>query len=141
VARTSSSELGRLIGLLGLTDDETLEIFAVDPLSLISGELDHRPELPILGVLTEAAAEHAGPAGLHRWMRATGPAGRPIDLLLAGDFAAFEDALETLADRGIVLRGTRSPASPPSGSPPPRPDSPDRPNPRPAGRDRQTDGL
>jgi hypothetical protein len=41
---------------------------------------------------------------LRRWVRATGPAGRPIDLLVARDFAAFEDALATLAERGFVLR-------------------------------------
>jgi hypothetical protein len=117
VARTSSSELAALIGLLGLTDEETLEIFAVDPLSLISGELDHRPELPILAVLAQAAVEQAGPAGLHRWMRATGPAGRPVDLLVAGDFAGFEDALGTLADRGLVLRSAPSAGPRPDGPP------------------------
>jgi hypothetical protein len=108
VARTSSSELARLIGLLGLSDDETLDIFAVDPLAALSGDLDHRPELPILVVLAAAAAAAAGEAGLRRWLRATGPAGRPIDLLLAGDFAGFEDALGTLADRGLVIRSPRS---------------------------------
>jgi hypothetical protein len=113
VARTSSSELAALFGLLGLTDEETLAIFAVDPLSLISGELDHRPELPILAVLAHDAAERAGPQGLRRWMRAGGPAGRPIDLLVAGDFAGFEDALGGLAERGLVLRSTPSPSPSP----------------------------
>ncbi|HWH10913.1 MAG TPA: hypothetical protein VG165_07275 [Solirubrobacteraceae bacterium] len=108
MARTSSSELARLIGLLGLTDEETLEIFAVDPLSLISGELDHRPELPILVVLADVAAQAAGEAGLRRWMRVAGPAGRPVELLVAGDFAGFEDALATLADRGLVVRSSAS---------------------------------
>jgi hypothetical protein len=42
---------------------------------------------------------------LRRWIRADGPNGRPIELLLARDFAAFEDALATLADRGFVIRG------------------------------------
>ncbi len=41
---------------------------------------------------------------LRRWVRATGPAGRPLDLLLARDFGGFEDALATLAERGFVLR-------------------------------------
>ncbi len=41
---------------------------------------------------------------LRRWVRASGPAGRPIDLLLAHEFGAFEDALATLAERGFVLR-------------------------------------
>jgi hypothetical protein len=130
VARTSSSELAGLIDLLGLTDDETLAIFAVDPLSLISGELDHRPELPILAVLANTAAEQAGPVGLRRWMRAAGPTGRPIDLLVAGDFGGFEDALGTLADRGLVLRS--------ESSPPARPGSTGV---RPPGRSRKTDGL
>jgi hypothetical protein len=130
VARTSSSELTGLIDLLGLTDDETLAIFAVDPLSLISGELDHRPELPILAVLANAAADQAGPAGLRRWMRVAGPCGRPIDLLVAGDFAGFEDALGGLAERGLVLRSS--------------PSSPGRPHQtdvRPLGRSGETGGL
>jgi hypothetical protein len=42
---------------------------------------------------------------LRRWVRREGPAGRPIDLLTARDFAGFEDALATLAERGFVLRG------------------------------------
>jgi hypothetical protein len=41
---------------------------------------------------------------LRRWVRAGGPAGRPLDLLLERDFGAFEDALATLADRGFVIR-------------------------------------
>jgi hypothetical protein len=38
-------------------------------------------------------------------MRAEGPSGRPIELLVSRDFGAFEDALATLADRGFVIRG------------------------------------
>ena len=41
---------------------------------------------------------------LRRWVRAQGPAGRPLDVLLAREFGAFEDALATLAERGFVLR-------------------------------------
>jgi len=41
---------------------------------------------------------------LRRWARAAGPAGRLIDLLVARDFGAFEDALGTLAERGFVIR-------------------------------------
>jgi hypothetical protein len=37
-------------------------------------------------------------------VRASGPAGRPLDLLLARDFGGFEDALGVLAARGFVLR-------------------------------------
>ena len=49
---------------------------------------------------------------LRRWVRREGPAGRPIDLLLARDFAGFEDALATLAERGFVLRGGGGRAGP-----------------------------
>jgi hypothetical protein len=42
---------------------------------------------------------------LRRWVRAPGPHGRPLDLLLSRDFAAFESALDALAERGFVLRG------------------------------------
>ena len=42
---------------------------------------------------------------LRRWLRAAGPDGRPLDLLLARDFGGFENALGTLAERGFVIRG------------------------------------
>ena len=42
---------------------------------------------------------------LRRWARTAGPAGRPIDALRTRDFAAFEDALDELAQRGFVIRG------------------------------------
>jgi len=61
--------------------------------------------LPILLDLLAEADERAGPAVLRRWVRAPGPAGRPLDHLLARDFGAFEDAVATLAERGFVLRG------------------------------------
>jgi hypothetical protein len=80
-------------------------VLDADPLSLLAGELDHRPELPILLDLLAEAHERAGAAVLRRWVRATGPAGRPLDRLLARDFAGFEDALATLAERGFVVRG------------------------------------
>jgi hypothetical protein len=80
-------------------------VLDADPLSLLAGELDHRPELPILLDLLAEAEERAGAAVLRRWVRATGPAGRPLDRLLARDFAGFEDALATLAERGFVVRG------------------------------------
>ncbi len=73
---------------LGLTDDELLRILDVDPLTLVAGdELPHRPELPLLLALTE---EHE-PSLLALWVR-----NGPIDLLLARDFGAFEDALDDL---------------------------------------------
>ena len=61
--------------LLDLSEDELCRTLDVDPLTLLSDQLDHRPELPIL-----------------------------LDLL-ARDFASFENDLATLAERGFVLRG------------------------------------
>ena len=87
-----------------MSDDELLTVLDEDPLAVITGELDHRPELPILLDLLAEAEERAGPEVLRRWARAAVPAGRPIDLLVARDFGAFEDALATLAERGFVLR-------------------------------------
>jgi hypothetical protein len=84
-------------------------LLGVDPLTLLSGQLDHRPELAILLDLLDDAAERAGPPVLRRWVRAAGPAGRPIDALTRRDFGAFEDALAELAERGFVLRGGGSP--------------------------------
>jgi hypothetical protein len=91
--------------LLDLSEDELCRALDVDPLTLLSGELDHRPELPILLDLLAEAEERAGEAVLRRWVRATGPAGRPLDHLLARDFVAFENDLAALAERGFVLRG------------------------------------
>ncbi len=103
--RLQSERARRLLDLLGLTEDELCAILDVDPLTLLSGQLDHRPELPILLALLEEAEERAGAAVLRRWVRASGPGGRPIDMLTRRDFAGFEDALATLADRGFILRG------------------------------------
>jgi hypothetical protein len=91
----------RLQVLLGLSDEELLAVLGADPLEVVAGELDHKPELPILLSLL---AEH-DEAGLGRWLRTEGPHGRPIDLLLARDFPAFESALATLGERGFVIRG------------------------------------
>ena len=88
-----------------------------DPLELISGDLDHKPELPILLDLLAEAEENAGAATLRRWVRAAGPAGRPIDLLLTRDFAAFESALVVLSERGFVISRQGPGASPPATSP------------------------
>jgi hypothetical protein len=93
--------------LLGLTEDELCTVLGVDPLSLLSGQLDHRPELAILLTLIDEAQvqAQAGPAMLSRWVRSPGPQGTPIDALLTRDFAAFEDALQSFAERGFILRG------------------------------------
>jgi hypothetical protein len=103
--RVQSTRAARLQELLGLTEDELCGVLDVAPLTLLSGELDHRGELPILLDLLDEASEQAGPAVLRRWVRAAGPFGRPIDALLRRDFGAFENALGDLADRGFVLKG------------------------------------
>ena len=89
---------------LGLTEDELCTVLDVDPLTVIAGELDHKPQLPILLALTEDAAGRVADGVLARWVRSKGPTGRPIDHLLARDYGAFEDDLLALADRGFVLR-------------------------------------
>ena len=91
--------------LLGLSEEELCGTLAADPLELLSGQLDHRPELGILLALLADAEERAGAPVLRRWVRAEGPAGRPLDALLRRDFATFEDQLAALAERGFVLRG------------------------------------
>jgi hypothetical protein len=95
----------RLMELLGLTEDELCRTLDSDPLTLLSGQLEHRSELPILLDLLDEAAERAGAPVLRRWVRAAGPSGRPVDALVRRDFPAFEDALGELAARGFVLRG------------------------------------
>jgi hypothetical protein len=100
----------RLQSLLGLSDEELLEILGSDPLSVIAGEEDARADVKILLDLLAETEERAGAAVLRRWVRAAGPAGRPLDALLARDFARFEDQLATLAERGFVIsRPARAP--------------------------------
>jgi len=103
--RVQGTRAARLQELLGLTEDELCRVLDVEPLTLLSGQLDHRGELPILLDLLDEASERAGAAVLRRWVRAAGPSGRPIDALTRRDFGAFETALGELADRGFVLRG------------------------------------
>jgi hypothetical protein len=99
-------DAARLMDLLGLSEDELCAVLAVDPLTLLSGQLDHRPELPILHDLLAEAEENAGAPVLRRWLRVNGPAGRPLDALLARDFGRFEDQLAELSRRGFVLRSS-----------------------------------
>ena len=94
-----------LTELLGLSEEELCQILSSDALTVLSGQLEHRPELAILLDLLAEPTERAGPAVIRRWVRAAGPEGRPIDLLLGRDFKAFERALEQLSERGFVLRG------------------------------------
>jgi hypothetical protein len=101
----TSTAAALLMDRLGLSEDELCRALGVDPLSVIAGELDDKPQLPILLALTEEAAERVGEATLRRCLRANGPRGRPIDHLLAGEYGSFEDDLARLAEHGFVLRG------------------------------------
>ena len=102
---SSAGRAAKLMDLLGLSENELCTVLGTDPLTLLSGQLDERAELPILLDLLEEGEAQAGPVVLRRWVRTASPTGRPIDALLRRDFAAFEDALGELAARGFVLRG------------------------------------
>ncbi|MDP2710027.1 MAG: hypothetical protein Q8O56_02295 [Solirubrobacteraceae bacterium] len=95
----------RLIERLGLSDEELCMILAVDPIAVLTDELDHCAELPILLALTDEAAEQVGGGVLRSWLRRRGSRGVPLEHLLARDFEAFEDDLARLAERGFVLGG------------------------------------
>ena len=82
--------------LLGLSDEELIRTLDASALELLSGELDHRPELGILLDLLAEAEERAGATMLHRWVRANGAHGRPIDLL-TGRAAATQRTAAILA--------------------------------------------
>jgi hypothetical protein len=97
--RTSAAELQEL---LALGDDELLEILGSTPVDVITGEEDEREDLRVLVAITREAAD---PAVLRRWVRTAGPQGRPLDLLVRRDFAAYEAAAAMLVERGFVLRG------------------------------------
>ena len=101
---SGSGQAAALMDLLGLNEDELCEVLAVDPLSLLSGQVEHSPQLPILLELCGETVQRTGPAVLRRWVRANGSHGRPIEALTQRDFARLEDALQDLADRGFVLR-------------------------------------
>lgn len=100
-----ASAAAELMERLGLSDEELCEVLATDPLAVLAGELDHRPELQILLDLTAEAAERVGDGMLRRWVRRRGPNGVPLEHLRGRDFAAFEDDLDVLAERGFVLGG------------------------------------
>jgi hypothetical protein len=103
--RAQGARAARLMELLGLSEEELCLVLDADALTLLSGQLQHRSELPLLLELLDEAAERAGSPVLRRWVRASGPAGRPVEALLRRDFGAFEDALGELAARGFVVRG------------------------------------
>lgn len=93
--------------LLGLTEDELCRILDVDPLTLISGQLDHAHQLPILLALLAEPRDQVGVPALRRWVRTEGPGGIPLDALLKRDFAAFENAVGELESRGFVIKGRK----------------------------------
>ena len=83
---------------LGLTESELCQVLGTDPLSILSGQADELGRLGILLALTAEAEAKVSTLTLRRWVRRG-----PLDELLAGDFAAFEDALATLVERGLVI--------------------------------------
>ena len=93
----------RLQTLLGLSDEELLTILDSDPLAVITGEEDARPEVRIL---LQLLGDDPPPRA---WLRAG-----PIDLLLRRDFGAFEDALSDYRDRGFIITRRDPDASPPA---------------------------
>jgi hypothetical protein len=108
--RVQGARALRLMDMLGLTEDELCATLGVDPLTLLSGQLEQSAELPILLALLDEAEQRAGAAMLRSWVRATGHAGRPVDALVRRDFPAFEDALAELEHRGFVIRGAQDQA-------------------------------
>jgi len=88
-----------LMERLGLTEDELCRVLGADPLSILSGQADADPRLAILLDLTGEALERVGPDVLRLWARREPQHGH----LLAGDFAAFEDDLATLLERGLTI--------------------------------------
>ena len=94
----------RVQAALGLEGDEVCDALGITPLQLLAGEGDLLPQTAVLDALLREAATRVHPQAMQRWVRAAGPAGRPLDHLLARDYAAFEAALETLLERGFVVR-------------------------------------
>jgi hypothetical protein len=99
-----SARAAEFMDVLGLSEEELCRILDIDALSLLSGQLEHRSELPILLDLLAEPRERVGAAALRRWVRAAGPVGRPIEALLSRDFASFEEAIVALSERGFVLK-------------------------------------
>lgn len=94
----------RVQAQLGLADDELCDVLGLSPVQLLAGEADLLPQTDVLDALLRAAGEQIHADALKRWLRASGPAGTPLDHLVAHDYGAFELALETLLSRGFVVR-------------------------------------
>ena len=103
----AAGDARRLADLLGLSDDELCATVGITPLEIVSGDGDSMPAVPILLALLAEAEERAGVSVLRRWVRTRGSAGVPIEMLTSRDFAAFEDALADLVERGFVIGGRR----------------------------------
>ncbi|MCW3008954.1 MAG: hypothetical protein JWP17_3580 [Solirubrobacterales bacterium] len=97
-----------LMERLGLAEDELCRVLGSDPLSILSGQADHDPRLRILLDLTAEAEVKVGPEALRLWTRRQPQLG----FLLDGDFAAFEDALTILAERGLTISRGPGPSPP-----------------------------
>jgi hypothetical protein len=102
------AEAYALMERLGLAEDELCRVLGTDPLSILSGQADHDPRLRILLDLTGEAEVKVGPDALRLWMRRQPQLGHLLD----GDFAAFEDALGTLAQRGLTITRPSGPSPP-----------------------------
>ena len=102
---SGAADAALLMERLGLEEAELCTILDADPIEILSGALDHRPELGILLTMTAEVETKVAAGVLPRWLRTSGPGGRPVDLLLARDFEGFETALETLTRRGFVIGG------------------------------------
>ena len=106
--RTSSSSAGpdpaKLMDLLGLSEEELCTILDADALTLLSGQLDHRPELKILLELLAEPEEQTGqddPPPLGSRNRTHGEADRsPGRTRLPGVRADVAQ----LNERGFLLR-------------------------------------
>ena len=83
--------------MLGLSDEELLQVLVSDPIAIITGEEDLRPEIRILLQLLE---EDSGPPP-KAWLRTGSPS--PLQRLLQQDFAGFEDALADYRERGFII--------------------------------------
>ena len=95
-----AGEAQQLQERLGLTEDELCRVLGTDPLTILSGQADADPRLRILLDLTSELGELVSATALRAWARR-----RPqLDHLLDGDFAAFEDDLAALRERGFTIR-------------------------------------
>lgn len=102
-----------LMERLGLSEDELCQVLGTDPLSILSGQADADPRLAILLDLTGEMQELMSPAALRAWMRRA----PQRDHLLGGDFAAFEDDLAALRERGFTVRRRGPGDAPPATRP------------------------